>query len=359
MKSIAGRRRPRRAKRLDPFAAPADAAKAAALRHVSDDSPGIQRRKSGKGFSYASPDGAVIRDRDTLARIRALAIPPAWTSVWICTHPEGHIQATGRDARGRKQYRYHPDWRTMRDATKYERMLAFGAALPKIRARVREDLALPGLPRDKVLAIIVQLLETTFMRVGNEEYAKANKSFGLTTLLNRHVDIDGGTIRFRFRGKSGKTHDIEVHDRRLARLVARCRDLPGQDLFQYVDDDGHPQPVGSSDVNEYLKAISGEDFTAKDFRTWAGTLLAATELTNIQDDEAVTKASVNAAIAAVANQLGNTPTICRKCYIHPRIIDAFTNAESLAAWSEAVAASRSSDELAREEAALLRFLEVK
>jgi DNA topoisomerase-1 len=338
---------------------PADSAKAASLRHVSDDMPGIRRRRSGKGFSYASADGQTVRDKATLARIRALAIPPAWTGVWICPLTNGHLQATGRDARRRKQYRYHPRWRQVRDETKYERMAVFGTALPGIRARVEQDVALPGLPREKVLATIVWLLETTFIRVGNEEYARDNKSFGLTTMRNQHVQVEGGKVKFRFRGKSGKPHAIDVHDRYLARLVKRLRELPGQDLFQYVDEAGEPQPINSGDVNDYLRTISDQEFTAKDFRTWAGTLLAARNLADeFGDTEAAAKAAMVSAVKVVAKELGNTPAVCRKCYIHPAILDAFQNHEHFDRWRKATASGRSASGLTDEENALLRFLDL-
>ena len=248
---------------------PAESAQAAGLRYVSDDRPGIRRKRRGKGFTYVDPCGSTVRDPKALARIRSLAVPPAWTEVWICAQPTGHLQATGRDARGRKQYRYHPEWRAVRDETKFGRMTLFGEALPALRARAAEDLGRRGLPREKVLAAVVKLLETTLIRVGNREYARQNGSFGLTTLCDGNVDIQGSRLRFEFRGKSGKEHMVEIHDRRLARVVKRCRDLPGQTLFQYLDDDGLRQSITSGDVNAYLREITGQDFTAKDFRTWA------------------------------------------------------------------------------------------
>lgn len=348
--SKSGKRRTRD-RGIGPFTAPGDAAKAADLRHASDERPGITRCRSGRGFSYAGADGVPIRDKVTLARIRALAIPPAWTGVWISPIVNGHVQSTGRDARGRKQYRYHPRWRQVRDATKYERTIEFGSALPRIRARLQEDLAVPGIPKDKVLATIVSLLEATFIRVGNEEYAKANRSYGLTTMQNRHLEIDGSTLRFRFRGKSRKVHDISVTDRRLARLVQRCRDLPGQDLFQYLDDAGQAQPIDSADVNEYLQRISGADFTAKDFRTWAGTLLAAAQLTTSSGKEGLA-----AAIASVAVHLGNTPAVCRKCYIHPAVLSAFEDAAIFDLWGSVAESGDPPEGLDPGEAALLRFL---
>jgi DNA topoisomerase-1 len=293
---------------------PAGSAQAAGLRYVNDAAPGIVRQRNGHGFRYRHPGGRAVRDQAALKRIRSLAIPPAWQAVWICTREDGHLQATGRDARGRKQYRYHPRWREVRDETKYGRMLAFANALPRIRRRVRQDLALPGLPRDKVLAAVVRLLETTRMRVGNEEYARENESYGLTTLRTRQVRVRGSTLQFRFRGKSGVWHELALNDRKLAAIVRRMRDLPGYELFQYVDEEGETRSVDSADVNEYLKAIAGEDFTSKDFRTWAGTVLAAAALHRLKH--------VGNAVSAVAQQLGNTKAVCRKCYIHPVVIEA-------------------------------------
>jgi DNA topoisomerase-1 len=301
------------------------AAQDAGLRYVSDETPGIRRRRTGKGFSYIGPNGKPIRDPEQLARIKGLGVPPAYTDVWICPRPDGHIQATGRDARGRKQYRYHPRWREVRDAAKYDRMLAFGQALPAIRARVERNLSLPGLPRKKVLATVVRLLETTLIRVGNQEYARRNHSFGLTTMRDRHVKVAGSKLRFRFHGKSGKPHTIDLSDRRLARVVRSCQELPGQELFQYLDEDGARQTIGSADVNDYLREITGQDFTAKDFRTWAGTLLAAQALNEFQafDSPAQARKNITRAIKIVAQRLGNTPSICRKCYIHPQLLDAY------------------------------------
>ena len=342
-----------------PFTEPMEAARAAALRYVSDARPGIRRTRRGKGFSYRAPDGTPLKDPAALARIRALAIPPAWRDVWICPLAEGHLQATGRDARGRKQYRYHPRWRAVRDETKYERMLLFGATLPRIRSRVRKDLALPGLPRDKVLASIVRLLETSFIRIGNEEYARTNKSFGLTTMRNRHVEIAGATLRFRFQGKSGKAHTVDVSDRRLARLVKRFRELPGQDLFQYLDEAGEPHPVDSGEVNDYLRAVSGQEFTAKDFRTWAGTLLAAGMLSDHQKSGSANGNPVpvlSETAAAVAHQLGNTPAITRKCYIHPVVLAAHQNPALFELWTKLSGSHPSRRGLRREESALLAFL---
>ncbi len=338
---------------------PEAAARAASLRHVRDTTPGITRRRAGKGFSYHHPDGRLVRDTPTLARIRALAIPPAWTDVWICPLVNGHIQATGRDARRRKQYRYHARWSAVRDANKYERMQQFGRTLPQIRARVTRDLALDGLPRAKVLAIVVRLLEMTFIRVGNEEYARSNHSFGLTTLRDRHVDVRGATIRFRFRGKSGKSHDVDVNDRRLARLVKQVRELPGQELFHYLDDAGDAHPITSADVNDYLREIAGDEFTAKDFRTWAGTLLAAQQLipSRCFDDDVSPKAAEVAAVKAVADQLGNTVAVCRKCYIHPRVLDAYQNKSVYDIWARQQRRRRKRvPGLRVDETALLAFL---
>ncbi|MFN8563159.1 MAG: DNA topoisomerase IB [Anaerolineae bacterium] len=310
---------------LDPKAI----ARAAALRYVNDDEPGISRRRAGRGFAYYAPDGSRIRDRETLARIRALAIPPAWTDVWICDRANGHIQATGRDARGRKQYRYHERWREARDQTKFDRMLAFGEALPGIRQRVQDDLALRGLPREKVLAAVVQILGSTFIRIGNAEYERQNDSFGLTTLHDEHVDVAGATIHFEFRGKSGKEHAIDLKDRRLAKIIKRSQDVPGQHLFQYCDDAGSAHLITSSDVNDYIREISGGDFTAKDFRTWGGTTLALLTLAGFDpcEDEAAARKNVTTMIRQVAEQLGNTPTVCRKYYIHPAVIDCYLHGD--------------------------------
>lgn len=310
-----------------PVLDPMEAARLARLRYVHDDAPGIRRVRHGKGFRYKGPDGAPVKDAETLGRIRSLVIPPAWTEVWICTAPNGHIQATGRDARGRKQYRYHPRWREVRDETKYTKMIAFGEALPTIRSAVEADLKRPGLPREKILATVVRLLEVTLIRVGNEEYARNNHSYGLTTLQNQHIDIDGSALRFRFRGKSGKEHAITVRDRRLAQIVGRCSELPGQDLFQYIGDDGQSHPIESADVNECLKQIAGDEFTAKDFRTWAGTVLAACALQELAAFDSKTQAQKNIvqAIKSVAERLGNTPAICKRCYVHPAVLEAYVD----------------------------------
>jgi DNA topoisomerase-1 len=310
-------------------AGPNDAARAAGLRHVSDRGSGIRRRHAGKRFGYLDVDGRPIRDARVLDRIEGLAIPPAWTDVWICPSPRGHIQATGRDAKGRKQYRYHPRWREVRDETKYGRLRAFGEALPRLRRRVDEDLARSGLSREKVLASVVRLLETTLIRVGNEEYARHNESYGLTTLRDDHVDVAGADVTFTFRGKSGKEHTVGVHDRKLAAIVKRCRDLPGQELFQYEDTEGGQHVVGSADVNAYLHEVMGEEFTAKDFRTWAGTVLAAAELVRLgpADSETAARHNVVAAIETVAERLGNTPAICRRCYVHPVVNETYLDGE--------------------------------
>lgn len=337
------------------------AAKLAGLRYVHDDQPGIARRPHGKKFRYLDSDGKAVTDEDTLARIKSLVIPPAWTEVWICKHPLGHLQATGRDARGRKQYRYHARWRAHRDEAKYERMLSFGKALPAIRKAVDEALRKPGLPREKVLATIVYLLEATLMRIGNEEYARENKSFGLTTLRDRHVRLNGGKVEFRFRGKSGVHHAVEVHDKRLARIIARIRDLPGQELFQYEDDDGQPHAIGSADVNDYLQSVTGADYTAKDFRTWAGTVLAAVALLEYEkyDSEVQAKKNVVQAIESVAKKLGNTPTICRKCYVHPAVIESYLDGTMLTALRRRAQQELKEDlhALRPEEAAVLALLQ--
>jgi DNA topoisomerase-1 len=304
---------------------PREVARRAGLRYSSDAEPGIRRQRRGKGFSYIATDGASVRDKETLARIRSLAVPPAWTDVWICRWPNGHIQATGRDARGRKQHRYHPRWREKRDESKFDRMVEFAAALHDIRERTDADLARPGLPREKVLAAVVRLLELTLIRVGNDEYARLNQSFGPTTLRDRHARIEGSKIRFRFRGKSGLQHEVGLRDRRLATIVKRCQELHGQELFQYVDDDGEVRDIASDDVNEYLRAISGGDFTAKDFRTWAGTVLAYRALRALEPAGSVTdaKRKVVAAMRETAGRLGNTPAVARKSYVHPAVVEAY------------------------------------
>jgi DNA topoisomerase-1 len=342
---------------------PEASAEEVGLRYVNDAMPGIRRRRAGRGFSYLDTDGTRLTDRRVLARIRSLAIPPAWTDVWICPIARGHLQATGRDARGRKQYRYHPRWREARDEAKYERTIAFGQALPRIRRRVERDLALPGLPRERVLAAIVRLLEKTRVRVGNEEYARENRSFGLTTLRSRHAEVGTSRIRFRFRGKGGKEHEVELSDRRLAGIVARCQELPGQALFTYLDEDGAPRTVDSADVNAYLREISGEEFTAKDFRTWSGTVLAAWALSELEefDSEAQAKKNVVRAVEAVAEQLGNTPAISRKSYVHPTVIDAYLDGDVVRAARQRAEEqlSESLDDLSAEEAAVLALLRTR
>ncbi|HVV70143.1 MAG TPA: DNA topoisomerase IB [Verrucomicrobiae bacterium] len=303
----------------------AESAHAMGLRYVTDQMPGIRRERAGLGFRYRYPTGELVHDLEVLRRIRSLAIPPAWTQVWICPDPAGHLQATGRDDRRRKQSRYHPSWREIRDQTKYARMIGFAKALPKIRRRVAHDLALRGLPQAKVLASVVRLLEVSLIRVGNQEYARENESFGLTTLRNRHVEVHGSNLRFHFRGKSGKWHNVDIRDGGLARIIRTCQELPGQELFQFVNDEGKRQTVSSEDVNQYLREISGQDFTAKDFRTWAGTMLAAVALSALAPVGSQTQAKRNVAdaIRSVAERLGNTPTVCRKCYIHPEILESY------------------------------------
>jgi DNA topoisomerase-1 len=336
------------------------AARSAGLRYVDDRRPGISRVKRGSGVSYRGPDGRPIRDRETLTRICSLAVPPAWRSVWICPDPQGHVQATGRDAKGRKQYRYHPRWREVRDSTKYERMIAFGRALPVIRKRVEKDLALPGLPREKILATVVRLLEVTLIRVGNEEYAKRNDSFGLATMRDRHVHVNGSALRFEFRGKSGIAHAVDLEDRRLARIVRQSRDLPGYELFQYIDDAGERRAIDAADVNAYLKSIAGDEFTAKDFRTWSGTVLAARALHEVAafDSQAQAKRNVLRAIEAVAKRLGNTRAVCRKCYIHPEVVNAYLDGTLAASLNRKAGRELRSKlhELSPEEAAVLALL---
>jgi DNA topoisomerase-1 len=318
-----------RARRHAAGAEPVDpvvSAEIAGLKYVSDITvPGIRRIGRRKRPRYVGPNGRTLTNPGELQRIRSLAIPPAWTDVWICPDTRGHLQATGRDARGRKQYRYHPKWRVVRDEVKYGRLITFAQTLPRIRARTAADLKHPRLTREKVLAAVVQLLEKTLIRVGNEEYARANNSIGLTTMRDKHARSNGAGIRFEFRGKSGIGHAVDLHDRRLTAIVKACRDLPGQDLFQYVDDAGRHQPIGSADVNTYLREIGGQDFTAKDFRTWAGTVLAAKALAAVERARSKTHAQreIARAVESVARSLGNTKAVCRKCYIHPAILDAY------------------------------------
>jgi DNA topoisomerase-1 len=339
---------------------PIESAKAAGLRYVSDTEPGIRRQRRGDQFLYFDPQGRQISDPNELQRIKSLGIPPAWTDVWICPRANGHLQATGRDAKRRKQYRYHARWREVRDETKYGRVIAFGLALPRIRARVERDLRRPELSRAKVLATVVRLLETTLIRVGNQEYARDNKSYGLTTMRDKHVIVDDRKLTFRFRGKSGKQHKITLNDRRLARIVKRCRDLPGYELFQYVDELGQPQTIDSSDVNDYLREIAGQEFTAKDFRTWAGTVLAAMALQEFEPHTSQTQAKKNIvrAVEHVAERLGNTPSICRKCYVHPAVLDAYLDGSLLDTLEQRAAEElrEAEEELGPEEARVLRFL---
>lgn len=340
--------------------APAQAADAG-LKYVSDEQPGIRRVRHGKGFRYQDPDGRNVTDRQTLLRIRSLVIPPAWTDVWICRWPDGHLQATGRDARRRKQYKYHPRWREVRDQDKYDKLIAFARSLPRIRRRVNRDLSRRGLPRERVLAAVVRLLETTLIRVGNDEYARTNESFGLTTMQNRHARVKKGRIRFEFRGKSGIEHEIDIQDARLARIVDQCQDLPGQELFEYLDEEGNVRDVTSNDVNDYLRQIVGEDFTAKDFRTWAGTALAAAALQEFEDfdSKAGAKRNITKAIERVAQRLGNTKAVCRKCYVHPAIIDAYMDRSLLQTLKQRTERElkHSLHSLSPEEAAVLALLQ--
>jgi DNA topoisomerase-1 len=344
---------------LDPLVA----AERAQLRYVSDTTPGITRRKARNGFDYRLPDGSLVRDLATVKRIRALAIPPAWTDVWICRDRNGHLQATGRDQLGRKQYRYHARWREVRDEAKYGKLLTFGRVLPAIRGRVAADLQRRGLPREKVLAAIVRLMELTLFRVGNSEYARTNKSYGLTTLRDRHVAIEGSHVHLSFRGKSGSQREGDINDRRLARIIKACRDLPGYELFQYVGKDGERHAVGSEDVNAYLREITGEDVTAKDFRTWAGTHLAAEALREFAklDGEAKRKKAIIRAVEKVARHLGNTPAICRRCYIHPAILDGYLDGSLLGALAAKTQAylKENIEGMSAEEAAVTAFLRLR
>ena len=351
----AGRRRPRAA----PLHASAADAGAAGLRYVTDDRPGIRRLRRGSGFRYVRPDGSAVRDAATLERIAKLAIPPAYRDVWIAADARAHLQATGRDARGRKQYRYHALWRAVRDETKFDRMLAFSRRLPAIRRRVERDLRLPGLPREKVLAAIVRLLEDTCIRVGNAEYARTNDSYGLTTLRDKHAEVKGSRIRFEFRGKLGKEHVCELHDKRLARVVAGCQALPGAHLLQCVGEDGQRHAIGSEDVNAYLRAASGEDFTAKDFRTWAGSLQAADALLReaAGDSQRLRKRQVLAALDEVAERLHNTRTVCRAYYVHPRLLETFEEGQLAASYARARRRAGGARGLRAEERALVGFLE--
>ncbi len=339
---------------------PEAVAEEAGLRYVSDEKPGYTRKSRGEKFVYFDTEGKEIRDETRILRLNRLAIPPAYTDVWICPSANGHLQATGRDARGRKQYRYHERWREERDENKYEKMVIFAQALPKIRRRINKDLKLRGLPREKVLATVVQLLERTFIRIGNEEYAKENKSFGLTTMRNQHVDVKGATVRFRFRGKSGKEHDIDTEDRRVAKIIRKLQELPGQEVFQYLDEEGERHQVTSDDVNDYLREITSEEFTAKDFRTWAGTVMAAMALQVREafENNSQAKKNVKDAIKAVATVLGNTPAVCRKCYVHPAVLETYLDGsliEGLKKRTEKTLED-SLGNLRSEEAAVLAFL---
>jgi len=342
---------------------PVEVAEEAGLRYVSDERPGYTRKPKGDDFEYFDADGKPIRDETRLLRIRRLAIPPAYKDVWICPAPNGHIQATSRDARGRKQYRYHDRWREVRDENKYDRMIVFGQMLPKIRRQVNKDMGLRDLPRNKVLATVVHLLGRTFIRIGNEEYARENKSFGLTTMRNRHVDVKGAKLSFNFRGKSGVQHAIDLNDRRLANIIRKLQDLPGQDVFQYEDEAGEVRSVTSEDVNDYLHEVSGEEFTAKDFRTWAGTVLTAMALSAQGPVESETQAKKNIkdAIAAVARILGNTPTVCRKCYVHPVVLESYLDGDMIEGLKQKTeeALAEKLEDMRAEEAAVMAFLQAK
>ena len=338
---------------------PIKSAKEAGLRYVTDTGPGIAREKRGKNFVYVQPDEKLLRDRDELIRIKRLAIPPAWTDVWICPSANGHVQATGRDARGRKQYRYHSLWREVRDSNKYDRMMDFAKALPKIRQRVQRDFKLKGLPRDKIIATLVRLLEKTLIRIGNDEYARENQSYGLTTMRNRHAKVSGERSTFEFYGKSHRHHMISVDDPILAKIVKRCRDLPGYELFQYVDPEGQRQKLHSDDVNQYLREITGEDFSAKDFRTWSGTVMAFLALKQFPKFGSSTRAARNVvqAVEAVARALGNTPAVCRKCYIHPAILDSYVNGSWFRNGQRISRQKRAPSKLRAEEIAVMMLLQ--
>ncbi len=323
------------------------------LHYVDDTQPGIRRKRLRGKFCYFDAVGQRISEADEIKRLNALAVPPAYTDVWICADPQGHLQATGRDARGRKQYRYHPRWREVRDGDKYSRLLAFGMALPKLRQRLEAQLALPGHSRDKVMATVISLLDTTLIRIGNSQYARENRSYGLTTLRNKHVAVNGSAIAFQFRGKSGVEHQITVKDRRLARVIKRCLELPGQDLFQYLDDEGQRHTVSSSDINAYLHSLTAGGFTAKDYRTWAGSSLALSALRELKWESASeAKQHVVEMVKAIARELGNTPAVCRKCYIHPAVLDAFL----LGTLAE-LPRPRQRKRLSREEVGLMMFLQ--
>jgi len=340
---------------------PKQSARKAGLHYTGDQCPGISRISSGAGFSYRTQRHARVRDPKTLRRIKALAIPPAWTDVWICSDPNGHLQAVGRDTRGRKQYRYHDRWREVRDKTKYNRMIAFGKALPRIRQRVRRDLRRKGLVRERILAALVRLLELSALRVGNDEYANHNNSYGLTTLRDRHAEVRGARVRFRFRGKGGKMKETDVEHPLLARIVRKCQDLPGQDLFQYVDDAGEVRDITSGDVNDYLAQISGQDFTAKDFRTWTGTVLAALALRELTPvvPGAEAKRNLVRAVTQVAERLGNTPSVCKECYIHPVILESYLDGALVTALRKGAESEMrtSLSRLRHEEAAVITLLQ--
>jgi DNA topoisomerase-1 len=357
--SIADKRSSRRRTKQDRRnLSPQESAVAASLRYVDVQDPGIHRKRVGRYFTYLDVDGNRVRDRQTLAWIKSLVIPPAWQQVWICSLPNGHIQATGRDARGRKQYRYHPRWRVQRSETKFDRMIMFGKALPTLRERIQHDLALPGLPFQKVLAAVIRLLEISFIRVGNLEYALSNKSYGLTTLQDRHISIDGSMLRFCFPGKSHVKRMVRIQDRQLARIVKNCRDLPGQELFQYIGDAGEPRPISSTDVNTYLRDICGQEFSAKDFRTWGGTTLAVRALCELPeyDTDAAAQQNIVQMIKTVAAQLGNTPAVCRKYYVHLAVLDAYRNRSLFALLGETDPASDSPFALQGEERLVMKLL---
>lgn len=330
------------------------------LRYVTDASPGITRKRAGSGFAFYAADGTRVTDKHEIARIKALAVPPAWEDVWICPKPNGHLQATGIDSRGRKQYRYHPRWREVRDANKYDDIVQFAELLPTIRARVDADMRLPGLPREKVLATVVRLLEVTLIRVGNAEYARSNDSYGLTTMRRKHVDLDGSEVTFNFTGKSGQSWNLSINDRRIAKVVRACSELPGYEIFKYKNDEGALVDVTSADVNDYLRSITGTDCTAKDFRTWAGTVLAAVALDEFREFDSTGQARKNVvrAIEQVAKQLGNTPTICRQCYVHPAVLDSYLDGELAKNLSESVSRTVQSEfeHLSPEEVMVLAFL---
>jgi DNA topoisomerase I len=342
---------------------PTEVAEDAGLRYVSDDQPGYTRKPKSDDFEFFDTDGKAIRDETRLLRIRRLAVPPAYKDVWICPSPNGHIQATARDARGRKQYRYHERWREARAENKYDRMLVFGQALPKIRRRVNKDMGLRDLPRNKVLATVVHLLGRTFIRIGNEEYARENKSFGLTTMRDRHIDVKGAKLSFSFRGKSGVQHEIDVNDRRLANIIRKLQDLPGQDIFQCEDETGEVRNITSQDVNDYLAEITGEEFTAKDFRTWAGTVLTAMALSaqGPAENETQAKENIKVAITAVARILGNTPTVCRKCYVHPVVLESYLDGDMIEGLKQKTeeTLSENLEDLRAEEAAVMSFIQAK